>query len=1093
MGVITRIIWKTTLAAIILIASIVVSPARASVVTQANDYPTSLEAGAVANHRLLFTTPSGVSEGEVISLQFSSDFTVVLTEDDVDIADDSVDLSTASDCTGVEDAGVSIAGTTVSITICPGDGGAIAATSVVTIEIGTNATFSGTGSSQIENPASVGTYFISIGSFGDFGSIALPIQSIGGVTVFADVPDQAGGGAPVVVAPQDRTAPVVSNILISNVTASQAQITWDTDEPAKSSVDYGLTQAFGTTLSVDNYFQVHSVVLNNLEEGKKYFFRIRATDASGNVRTSATLTFTTLDQTSPVIADVLVSNIAPTTAKVTWTTNESSTSKVEYGTTLAYGKQVTLDALALNHSINLIGLTAETTYHMRVVSVDASGNIATSNDATFVTTADAPPSNVSSFKVVEGDGQLVLSWVNPAENDFAGVRVRMCPIAFPVSLNDAACQTVFDGLAATFTHSGLVNNTTYYYGVFAYDQAGQFSSGALGSGAPKAPEIEEPVNIPFDQFDPEDVPLENPVAPQEGQQGAGNQEEGSPLGAAVPLKLDLSDLSFVVAKQIQLSYSAFQTMDVLGNQPLRVWVPASELEANLKSVTFSIGDQAYIMRLSEDAKNYQTDVLTPSEVKSYLFELKTVSTESHEESVSSILRVINNGHVSGIIDGEEAWIKDVSVLLSEMVGGALVVWDGSPYGQFNPQVSLDGSYSFTVPNGSYVVHITAQGYQTFDSTPIEVTNHFVNSSFLLTAYLPPKEEAPVTTPVLSSESVSSDVLSRSLEYLRAAETALDDVRTLPVVQTTTNVAIPTLAVTAGASVVLMTLAFDFLPLMQYLFTAPVLLFGRKKRKEYGVVYHANTKIPVDLAVVRLHRYDAQKPNGLGVLVSSRVTDKAGRFFFLAQPGQYKLVVSKRSFLFPALSVQQLKEDGDYLDIYHGEPLTVTDKNAMISPNIPMDPKDSAHDLTPSRVVWKRRVRLIQNVVAVSGILVSLAVAILRPSVLTLSMIALQAVIYSLFQRLSKPPRPKNWGIVYDKQTNRPLGNVVARIFEPTYNKLLDMQVSDSKGRYAFLLGSGGYYAVFEKPGYRQTQVRPIQVNAKQDASPFSMNVELYKE
>ena len=1094
MGTLLRIIWKTTLAAVLLTASIVVSPAKADVVTQANDYPTSLEAGASANHRLLFTTPSGVSEGDVITLTFSADFTVGISEDDVDIADDGTDLSTASDCSGVDDASVSIAGNIVSLTICPGDGGAIAAASVVTIEIGTNATYSGTGSVQIVNPATAQTGFISLaGSFGDFGSIALPIQSTGDVTVFADVPDQGGAAGAVAPAAVDRTAPVISNLVVVNIGVAQAEVTWTTDEPAISAVDYGKTQAFGSTNSLENYFQVHSVVLNNLQEGTKYYFRVRATDASQNVRTSATLTFTTLDQTPPVISDVVVSNIATTTAKVSWTTNELSTSKVEYGTTDAYGKEVSLVALATSHAVNIIGLSAGTTYHMRVISVDASGNASQSIDQTFETGEDLPPTNVSSLKIVAGDQKLTLSWVNPVLNDFAGVRVRMCPLALPVSVDDDACQTVFNGLGTTFTHSGLVNNTTYFYGVFAFDQAGQFASGALGSGAPKAPEEEEPVNIPADPQGPAEGPLEIPDVPQEEQPGVGNQEAGSPLGAAIPGKLDLSDLSFVVAREIQLSYSTFNTIDVLGNQPLRIWVPASELQANLQSVTFSIGDEAYLMRLSEDAKNYQTDVQTPSEVKSYLFELKTVSTDSHEQSVSSILRVMNSGHVVEIIDGEEAAVKAVSIRLSEMVGGALAVWDGSPYGQFNPQLSLDGSYAFYVPNGFYAVHITAQGYQTFDSASFEVTNHLVNSTFLLTASLPPQEEVPVSEQEPSVEVGSQDVLSRSLVFLQAAETALDEVRALPAVQTAANVATPTLVVTAGASVVLMTVAFDFLPLLQYLFTAPVLLFGRKKRKEYGVVYHANTKVPVDLAVVRLHRYDAQKPNGLGPLVSSRVTDKAGRFFFLTQPGQYKLVVSKRLFVFPALSVQGLKEDGDYLDVYHGEPLTVTEKNAVISPNIPMDPKDSARQLTASAVIWKRRVRLIQNSVALLGIGVALSIVVLRPGVLTVLMALAQIVIYALFQRLSRPPRPKNWGIVYDKQTNRPLANVVARIFEPTYNKLLDMQVSDSKGRYAFLLGSGGYYAVFEKPGFHQTQVRPIQVDAKKDNSPFSMNVELYKE
>ena len=52
------------------------------------------------------------------------------------------------------------------------------------------------------------------------------------------------------------------------------------------------------------------------------------------------------------------------------------------------------------------------------------------------------------------------------------------------------------------------------------------------------------------------------------------------------------------------------------------------------------------------------------------------------------------------------------------------------------------------------------------------------------------------------------------------------------------------------------------------------LFGRRKRAKWGVVYNALTKLPVDLAVVRL--VDVKT----GRVIRSRVTDSEGRYAFL---------------------------------------------------------------------------------------------------------------------------------------------------------------------------------------------------------------------
>jgi len=92
------------------------------------------------------------------------------------------------------------------------------------------------------------------------------------------------------------------------------------------------------------------------------------------------------DETPPIISTVAAGEVTSSSATITWNTNEVSDSQVEYGLTTGYGSQSPLDSMhAAAHSIALAGLNANTTYHYRVKSKDAAGNLAVSNDFIFKT------------------------------------------------------------------------------------------------------------------------------------------------------------------------------------------------------------------------------------------------------------------------------------------------------------------------------------------------------------------------------------------------------------------------------------------------------------------------------------------------------------------------------------------------------------------------------------------------------------------------------------------------------------------------------------------------------------------------------------
>ncbi len=170
--------------AVLLIASLITlgwaNIAHGAQLTTISDTLADSDVSSLSNHTFLFTTPTGVALGENITLTFptgGAGFSFPsLTEDDVDIADDGVEHTTAADCTGSEKASVAWGSPTLTITICAGDGGAIAAGSVIRIKIGTNATSSGTGANRITNGATPGTRTIAIdGSMVDSGNALVAV------------------------------------------------------------------------------------------------------------------------------------------------------------------------------------------------------------------------------------------------------------------------------------------------------------------------------------------------------------------------------------------------------------------------------------------------------------------------------------------------------------------------------------------------------------------------------------------------------------------------------------------------------------------------------------------------------------------------------------------------------------------------------------------------------------------------------------------------------------------------------------------------------------------------------------------------------
>ena len=174
----------------------------------------------------------------------------------------------------------------------------------------------------------------------------------------------------------DTTAPTISGISTSNLSESGVTVAWATNENADTQVDFGTSTSYGSSSTLNGTLDTsHSVNLVGLTANTTYHYRVRSRDAFGNLTVSGDSTFTTsADATVPTISGVATSGLFSAGVTVAWTTSEAADTQVDFGTSTSYGSSSTLNTtLATSHSVNLTGLTANTTYHYRVLSRDAAG------------------------------------------------------------------------------------------------------------------------------------------------------------------------------------------------------------------------------------------------------------------------------------------------------------------------------------------------------------------------------------------------------------------------------------------------------------------------------------------------------------------------------------------------------------------------------------------------------------------------------------------------------------------------------------------------------------------------------------------------
>jgi peptidoglycan hydrolase-like protein with peptidoglycan-binding domain len=328
-----------------------------------------------------------------------------------------------------------------------------------------------------------------------------------------------------IVAPLTIIQPETIALATSTVT-----IAWNTNKEADGRVDYGVTDAYGTSVATTTQSFSHQFTLVGLSAGTAYVYKVTAQTAAGETATVGELEFTTLPQviapveSAPTLSGIAAQSVGTTTATIIWNTDTLADSLVRYGTTTGYEAGEAEDITLKNsHEISLANLTPSTTYHFQVLSADVLKNIAVSKDFVFTTASrvvasssvpivpdltgtpntNIPQAIINSVTASGGgalpnlpptpeivkteglDGQVVFLWnaFPPTATTFY-VKIVRDTDGSPEHENDGV--VIYQGRGGAFTDANVVNGETYHYAIYTIGQFRGISEPHLVSVTPMA-------------------------------------------------------------------------------------------------------------------------------------------------------------------------------------------------------------------------------------------------------------------------------------------------------------------------------------------------------------------------------------------------------------------------------------------------------------------------------------------------------------------------------------------------------------------------------------------------------------------------------
>jgi LmbE family N-acetylglucosaminyl deacetylase/3-mercaptopyruvate sulfurtransferase SseA len=283
-------------------------------------------------------------------------------------------------------------------------------------------------------------------------------------------------------APTVPAAP--TGLTATAVSSSQINLTWV--DNATNETSYRVersTDATTFTTLVTLGANVTTYSNTGLTASTTYYYRVLASNSVGNSAYSNTASATTAPPPPPATPSGLTATaVSSSQINLTWVDNATNETSYQVerspdGTT--FTALVTLGANVTTYSNT--GLTASTTYFYRVRAANGGGNSAYSNVASATTTGLPPAAPTGLTATAVSSSQINLTWVDNATNE-TSYRVERSP--------DGTTFTTLTTLGAnvtTYSNTGLVASTTYFYRVLASNNAGNSAYSNIASATTSPP------------------------------------------------------------------------------------------------------------------------------------------------------------------------------------------------------------------------------------------------------------------------------------------------------------------------------------------------------------------------------------------------------------------------------------------------------------------------------------------------------------------------------------------------------------------------------------------------------------------------------
>lgn len=114
-------------------------------------------------------------------------------------------------------------------------------------------------------------------------------------------------------------AATISGVAVSSITTSAATVSWSTNFPATSRVDYGATTGYGSNQTSSTVTRTHSIALSGLSSGSTYHYKPSNTDTLSVAATGSDGTFETLGGSPPACSAATADDFSGSSLDAKWT------------------------------------------------------------------------------------------------------------------------------------------------------------------------------------------------------------------------------------------------------------------------------------------------------------------------------------------------------------------------------------------------------------------------------------------------------------------------------------------------------------------------------------------------------------------------------------------------------------------------------------------------------------------------------------------------------------------------------------------------------------------------------------------------------